>query len=345
MNPKKILKELDECKNPIFFYDDDADGLCSFLQLYGYKKEGRGICVKTKPLDNKLIRKIDEYGADKVFILDVAVVSDDFFDNVKVPIVWIDHHPNKKKNNIIMYNPLLENLEATPVSGLTYDIVKNNLWIAVTGMISDWVYPKTLVKKFRKDFPGLLPSTVRTPEKALFETDIGKLTKILNFILKGNNNDVRKRVNVLTRIKDPLEILNQTTPQGKFIYKKYLELSKEYNSLLNQAISCVKKNDKFIIFKYRSNQSITSLLSNELLYRFPNKIIIVVRDSQDYFKGSLRSPKKIIINKILDKALVNVDGRGGGHDHACGIGIKKESWDLFLEQLRTEVKMENKSKK
>lgn len=336
MDPKKILKELDECKRPLFFYDDDADGLCSFLQLYGYKKEGNGLCVKISPLDDKLVRKVEEYGADKVFILDIPVVSEDFFDKIKVPVIWVDHHPNEKVHGVIHYNPRLEGKDSKPTSGLCYDIVKDNLWLAVTGMISDWAYPKDLVKEFRKNYPKLLPSKIRTPEKALFETKIGELAKIFNFILKGNNKDVKKSVNILTRIETPNEILKQTTPQGKYLYKRYLQLSKEYNDFLNQAEKQLS-DDKFLIFKYKSSQSITSLLSNELLYKYPEKIILVVRETVDYYKGSLRSPKKIIINKILEKALKNIEGHGGGHENACGIGIKKESWDLFLEQLKSEV--------
>lgn len=341
MDPEKILKELDECKRPLFFYDDDADGLCSFLQLYMYKREGNGICVKITPLDEKLVRKVEEYDPDKVFVLDIPVVSDDFFDNIKVPKIWIDHHPNEKRHEVIQYNPRLEGLDSIPASGLCYDIAKHSLWIAMVGMISDWYYPKDLVKKFRKKYPGLLPSDIRTPEKALFESKVGELAKIFNFILKGNNKDVKKCVNVLTRIESPYEILDQTTPQGKYIYKRYLQVSKEYSDFLAQAEKKAS-DDEFLIFKYRSSQSITSLLSNELLYRYPDKIIMVLRDTVDYYKGSLRSPKKIIINKILENALVGIEGHGGGHENACGIGIKKESWDLFIDQLKKEVE---KSKK
>ena len=42
----QIRESLDSCKNPLFFFDDDQDGLCSFLQLYRCKGEGKGIIVK-----------------------------------------------------------------------------------------------------------------------------------------------------------------------------------------------------------------------------------------------------------------------------------------------------------
>ncbi|MBI3027081.1 hypothetical protein HYY70_03120, partial [Candidatus Woesearchaeota archaeon] len=55
----QIREHLDNCKKPLFFFDDDQDGLCSFLQLYRYKKEGKGIIVKTTPkLGTVFIKKV-----------------------------------------------------------------------------------------------------------------------------------------------------------------------------------------------------------------------------------------------------------------------------------------------
>src|SRR3989344_5833931 len=77
----QIRDNLDNCKKPLFFFDDDQDGLCSFLQLYRYKKEGKGIIVKTTPkLGTSFVGKVHEYSPDKVFILDLAVVEQDFLD-------------------------------------------------------------------------------------------------------------------------------------------------------------------------------------------------------------------------------------------------------------------------
>ena len=38
-----IRRELDECKNPLFFFDDDDDGLTSFLILRRFLGRGRGV--------------------------------------------------------------------------------------------------------------------------------------------------------------------------------------------------------------------------------------------------------------------------------------------------------------
>jgi hypothetical protein len=54
------------CQRPIFLFHDDADGLCSFLLLYRYKKEGKGIVVKSRPsVDSKFSKPVLEYDPDR----------------------------------------------------------------------------------------------------------------------------------------------------------------------------------------------------------------------------------------------------------------------------------------
>jgi hypothetical protein len=75
LSPKEVtqLKDaLENCKHPIFFFHDDPDGLASFLLLYRKIKEGKGYCVKAFPhIKADSAAKIEEYGADAVFVLDI----------------------------------------------------------------------------------------------------------------------------------------------------------------------------------------------------------------------------------------------------------------------------------
>ena len=83
-----IREELNSCKNPLFFFHDDPDGLCSFLLLYRFINEGKGVIVKAAPrLDDKFLRKVEEYAPDKIFVLDIAIVEQSFIDNAKVPVI------------------------------------------------------------------------------------------------------------------------------------------------------------------------------------------------------------------------------------------------------------------
>ena len=78
--------------------------------------------------------------------------------------------------------------------------------------------------------PELFDKDVKTPEKALFETKLGKLAKIFNFVIKGQTSEADKAIKVLTRIEDPNEILEQSSEQGKFLMKKF--------KLINYIRSC-----------------------------------------------------------------------------------------------------------
>ena len=76
----EIRQHLDKAQNPVFFFDNDPDGLCSFLLLQRYIERGKGVPIKSFPeLTEDYFRKVNELNADYIFILDTPVVSQDFF--------------------------------------------------------------------------------------------------------------------------------------------------------------------------------------------------------------------------------------------------------------------------
>ena len=333
---KQIREHLDNCKNPLFFFDDDQDGLCAFLQLYRYKKEGKGIIVKTAPkLGAIFTRKVQEFQPDKIFILDVADVEQGFLDEVKAPVIWIDHHGFFERTDVKYFNPRISNPEDNhPTSYMCHQVVGQDLWIAALGCVADWFIPP-FINEFKKEFPELIDKPYKMPGDIIFNTKLGHLIRIFSFVLKGKTNDVMKSIKVLTRIKSPYEILNQETAQGRFIYKRYEQANKLYEPLLDDVLKTADKtNDKIVIFKYKDDRSsFTSDLSNEAIYRFPEKIILIAREKNDEMKCSLRS-SKIILPPIINKALVGLEGYGGGHENACGLNIKTRDFEEFVERLK-----------
>ncbi len=338
---KQILEELDNCKRPIYFFHDDADGLCSFLQLYRYKKEGKGVCVKSQPkVDERFFKVVKEYQPDKIFILDLAILTEDFVDEFrKIPIIWVDHHGPAEIKGVKYFNPRTENKDDNVcVSELCYHVIENkdDLWIAATGIVGDWQLSE-VTKEFSGKYPELLPKDTDKPEKALFDTPLSRLVRIFNFILKGPTQEVMKCVKILTRIKTPYELLNGETAQARYILRRFEKIDKLYEELLEYAMKKVSKK-KILLVKYQENKmSFSGELANELLYRFPDKVIIVGRVKSGEVKSSLRSGANINIAKALEKALKGVRGYGGGHEHACGACIQEEDFDKFLEQLEEAI--------
>ena len=91
----QIKEHLNNAQNPLFFFDNDPDGLCSFILLQRYIKRGKGFPVKSAPLDKDYFRKINEFNPDYLFILDIPTVSEEFFEEIRklnLPLTCIDHH-------------------------------------------------------------------------------------------------------------------------------------------------------------------------------------------------------------------------------------------------------------
>jgi len=332
----KIRSFLDKSENPLFLFDDDADGLCSYLLFRRYIDKGKGVVVKSSPvLDTIFLRKVDEFCPDIVFVLDKPKISEDFVHGVNVPIVWVDHHTPVDIQGVKYFNPRTYDSSAyLPTSYTCYRVVKKDIWIAVCGTVGDWMIPD-FMDEFMKKYPDLVEKT-DNPGDILFRQPLGKLIRILGFILKGKTSDVNTCVSILSRMESPYEILNRTTAKSRYLYKRFEKIDKEYQSILKQALSSAT-DDNLLLFYYPSKKmSFTGELSNELSYNFPDKVIIVGRKKDDEFKISLRS-KKHNLRKIIKKALVGVEGYSGGHEHACGGNIKAKDIDKFVGSIREQI--------
>jgi nanoRNase/pAp phosphatase (c-di-AMP/oligoRNAs hydrolase) len=356
---EKIKEELDNCERPLFFFDDDPDGLSSFLQLYRYKKAGKGVVVKVHPLLNDTFHNtVKDYGPDKIFILDIPKVDEEFLKKLKRPIVYIDHHDiaQHEIENYLYFNPhVYDEEDARCVSYWCHEIVnlgkenindsgENNnakidddpdLWIAMVGCVGDWFLPD-FKDKFVEKYPGYLTKDVTKPEEALFNSKLGKLARVFSFILKGQHKNAVACVKVLTRINHPDEILEEKTSQGRFVVRRFEKVNVHYENLIN---SVTDKNvcGNVVEFMYTEKQwSFTSDLSNELLYKYPGKVIMVCREKSGEFRCSLRSDKHKLPDKI-NKALTGLDGYGGGHDLACGACIKSHHFKKFKERFKMEL--------
>lgn len=329
----EIRHLLHDSERPLFFFDDDADGLCSYLLLKKYIGRGRGIVVKCSPvLDQQYVRKIHEYRPDRVFVLDKPIIEQDFVDEAKVQIVWIDHHPPVHIEGVHYFNPRLEDeKDNRPTSYWCYRVAKQNLWLAMCGIVGDWHIPE-FAEDFAKEYPGLFPVT-KDPGEALFNSGFGTLTRIISFLLKGPTSDVAKCIAILEKIETPYEILNQDTPRGKYIYKYFEKINKSYVSLLKDAMSKVGK-DNFLVYTYPvSKLSFSGELSNELMHKFPDKFIIIGREKKDNVVLSIRSFSHDI-PPMIEKALEGLEGYGGGHAHACGGNIALRDFHVFVERMK-----------
>ncbi len=333
-----LKEELMSASNPLFIHDDDPDGLCSYLLLYRQRKEGKGAILNSAPkLDERFLRKVEEVSPDKIFVLDIPIVEQEFIDKANRPIFWLDHHQPLERTKIHYFNPRIQNPDAYyPTTAMAYQVTQNpeDMWIAMVGCLADWYLPN-FVDQFKEKYPELLLETGDLT-KLVYHQPIGQLVKLFFFILKGPTAEVRKSIKILTRIQSPYEITKQQTAQGKFLWKRFQQINKHYEVLIKEAKKQVNKSS-ILLFFYLDNQwSFTPNLANELTSLYPTKVVIIGRKKSGSVKCSIRAQFPIL--GALEKALVGIEGYGGGHNNACGAVIKEEDWERFFENFKREIK-------
>jgi len=339
MLSKKQINELKEhlnkAQNPVFFFDNDVDGLCSFLILRRYCEKGKGVAIKSYPdLTVDYFNKVQEFNADYIFVLDKPKISKEFFEESEkynIPIVWIDHHKTNGKipGFVNYYNPSLNNSKNAPTTYLCYQITekKEDLWIAVSGCIADKFVPEYF-SNFKEKYPDLSIDSNDAFE-IRYKSKVGKIIKILNFGLMDRTTNVVNMIRFLIKSKTPYEILEDSN-ENKTMHERFNQINSKYQKLIEKA---EKTNDskKFLFFKYSGDLSISSNLSDELSFKFPKKIIIVAYISG--IKANISARGKNIREIVLKAIREFKDSTAGGHEEAVGGKIKVEDLQQFKENI------------
>ena len=341
---KEIREHLDKAGNPIFFFDNDPDGLCSFLLLQRYCEKGKGVPIKSFPeMDASYFRKVDELNSDYIVILDKPIVSKSFFEEAEkrnIPVVWIDHHETQSQKNYFVpefinyYNPILNKDKSNePVTFLSYNIIpearrNEDLWIAVIGCISDKFVPDFYLN-FNKKSPDLGIES-NDAFNIYYGSRIGKVARILSFALKDRTTNVINMIKFLVQVKDPYEVLEESSKNHSMHYR-FKQIDNKYQKLLRKAEEVEKSSNKLLFFQYGGDLSISADLSNELSYRFPKKFVVVVYITG--IKANISARGKNIKEFILKSISGLENASGGGHDDAVGAQIKVEDLERFRNNL------------
>lgn len=338
---EKVLSILDGAKEPIFYFDDDPDGLCAFLLLFRRNRDGFFYPVKSKPeVTERLARKAEENRSDAVFILDIARVEQEFLDRIKVPAVWIDHHPPQQRTGVYCVNPLREGQESRPTAALAYEIVQEDVWIAAIGTLNDQYWPE-FMGELRAQYPDLVPSDITTIEGARFNSTIGILARVFSFSTKGARGGWLRAIRALIKVKHPDEILNQTTAEGRLLWTRYLTVDEEFQALREKAMKVVPEKGLWVFTYLPGKYSVTRELADEMISMQRESLLILGRQIDGEYRCSMRSREGPPVKPVLEYALKDVRGYGGGHERACGGCIPAEDWPRFLQRMQEGIRLWN----
>jgi single-stranded DNA-specific DHH superfamily exonuclease len=343
---EEIKEHLEKAQNPVFFYDNDCDGLCSFLLLRRFLGRGKGVAVRSYPdLNEQYAKKAEELNADYVFVLDKPVVSKEFIEEIgrlNLPLVWIDHHAFEGEinaeeiENLWVYDPARnkgKEKSEEPVTYWCYKIAnrKEDLWLGVIGCIADHFLPD-FSEEFAERYGEFWGKGMKEPFDAYYNTEIGRIAQAFNFGLKDSTSNIVRLQNFLVSCNGPDEVFLEMTGNHSF-RKKYQEIRKRYDGFLEKAKECVKGD--LLFFAYGGDLSISADISNELSYLYPGKYIVVAYRKGEFSNISLRGDN---VRGILERVLKNFqDATGGGHENAVGARIKTEDLEEFENVLGEEV--------
>ena len=329
----KIKGFLEASQNPIFLFDNDVDGLCSFLILRRALGRGRGVPIKSFPkLTDQYVRKVEEFGSDAVIILDKAEVSGDFIvavNEMGVPIMWIDHHKSESatelKSKVEFYSTYPEGEPTTAIAQKIFGR-KEDDWLALVGCIGD-VYKPSFAKAVEKSFPELYDYKISAFE-ALHSTEIGKIVRMLNFGMMDTTTNVINLVKYMFNIKSPYDLLEEN-PRTRQLHKRYSELNEIYERQIKKALGEMDESKEVLLFSYSGHISMSSEIANKLYYLYPKKMVIVCFKKPEKINISIRGVGALkLTNKIVEK----VGGAmGGGHEEATGAMVPPTGWEEFVE--------------
>jgi len=328
---QEIRDHLEKAQNPVFFFDNDVDGLTSFLLLRRWLGRGKGIAIKSFPeLQETYAKRIVELNADYVFILDKPVVAKNFFLKTKemnIPVVWIDHHDVSVDltDNVSYYNNVPDN---KPVSYICQTIArkKEDEWIALIGCVGDSFIPE-FSGNVEKQYPEYWKK-VKTAFEGVYNTKLGEIIMMLNFGLKDKTSNVLKLIRLMLEVKHPSEIVQENSKTSS-LRRRFSQVKKRYSSLLEKALK--NTTNKLLYFRYSGDLSISADLANQLCYRFPDKIIIVAYINGNRANLSLRGKN---VRKLTLKAIEGLEATGGGHEDATGARMNTNDLDTFVEKIK-----------
>lgn len=340
LDSSQILKArtlLEESNSPFFLYDNDADGLCSFVLLRRWLGKGTGSAVRSHPdLDAKYAHQAISHGADLVVVLDRPFLGDDFLQELAIhhiPVLWIDHHdvesPHRSDPMVHNLNPRFGKKSShEPVTHWCYKIAgrKKDFWIALMGCIADHYLPSYNLL-MNKEYAELWKK-VKGPFEGYYTTELGYLARMIGFSLKDMPSHVRALETFLFSCNNPYELIEEFA-SGDSFSQTARSLHTRYKILIERALLQVE--EPSIFFSYRGDSSMSSELANELSFRFPKSYIAVVYLKQGIVTLSLRG---LNVRKLFDILMTEFPcASGGGHRDAMGVRLPSSDLEGFKERF------------
>jgi len=244
-------------------------------------------------------------------------------------ILIIDHHRSSRDLNSLKTTYLLfekgdcaafacYNLFSKFQSMEKFDL------LTAIALVSDYGFQTNMdfILRIEKKY-GLMP------DKVMWESEIGKLTKMI--------------INVCIYFKDELkklfEMLNRATSleEIKKLEKYSFEVEKEIQKKQEEYFKKRETYDWGYLYEVKSKFSIEGILINRVSDIEKSKLVVIYGErSQNLIKISARRQDgKLDCSEVLKKAIEGLkDASAGGHIPAAGAEVRKEDIEKFKDNLK-----------
>lgn len=312
----KFLKHAEGSVGILFH--KDGDGVCSAAQIIAY--------LKTKNIKPELFCGEYEESDVKPFVeteLEHYIILDMSSDEI---LKWI--LPLEGKNVLIIDHHISKSLEKMGFVHLNPRFEDPNIYISTSEIVGQ-------VLK-RMGFKG--------------KEWVARLGGVCDRSLEGNEEEIKASeiidsVKAIQKERGMLKLAKFLADAKKLddliFEEKFQKSHKElWNEVERQIIKYeLQAHGNVTFFEIRGNFSITSILVNKLFELYPNRTIIVYRETAHGYKISGRS-NKYDLNNAFSKASEGI-GVGGGHSHAAGAKVsdftkfRKRLLKIFREEERS----------
>ncbi len=340
---EEIREHLENAKNPVFFFDNDPDGLCSFLILQRYIGRGRGISLRGhSSVTKSFFKRVEELKADYIFVLDRAVFEDDFLklaNEANIPVVGIDHHDIPRQNIEFYYNTFETSGKTEPTSYLCYKATrkKEDMWLAVIGCIADCYIPEFL-EDFKKEYPELA-GNYKSAYDIRYNTDLGKVIHVLAFGLFDKTSNVVNMMRFLMKAKGPYELLEENKKTKSFL-DKYESINKRVDDIVKKVEEKIESKNNNLYFTYGGDMSVSQYVADKVNYHQPDLILVIGFIKGNSIKYSIRGSKDV--RSAMLNAIKDIEGAtGGGHKNSCGAQLTLDNSEKFKKIFFEEITKQN----
>lgn len=324
--------KIDDRDNVLFVHHWDCDGLCSAVLLHKLLNEiNTGIEIKTMMpeignyfLSENDLKKIKINNPEHLCIVDMALPESNILLLKKAikNIYIFDHHEQSRISEVTHINPTIDKKANNiyPSTGWVLNEFFNQEQeiFSILGAVGDQgekVKNNNIVKKVLK-------------ENNLTFNKCNKIVKVIdsNYIV-NNKNDINKTIIFLKENIDNIGSILQNIE----LTKNSLIIEKEIVYHIKKGFIKYKK-EKILVKEFESKFNIISDMARVLSKKFPEYIIVVIKNLNKIVNIYFRTYKEKINLTPIIRLAKKYDYNAGGKNEVVGVFLPKKNVYNFLKE-------------